>query len=498
MNTICQDKQTKVFLNWFTNNGGTIHSAVEIAEFPAMGRGAVAIEDIKKDTVLFTLPRSLTLSLRTSSLPMKFGLKAWRKHRLHKGWAGLILCMMWEDTNGEAGKWFGYLQSLPSKFTTPMMWALDDLAELEGTSIFDKIGRKSAEDDYYQTLLPAMKTRPDLFDPEKLDILYSIEQYHTMGSRILSRCFHVEMFDEDEDADEGAACDVGLTTQSDDDNDTDDDSDDDEDSADVAMVPMADILNARYKSENAKLCYELKDLEMISTKDIKKGEQIVIVFPLSLSSALLQCQFNTYGDPPNSDLLRRYGHVDIFPLKDGMIGNPADVVEIRLDIVVDVLKELKTEEKVFARIDWWLDRGDDVYNYEMEGDIPKPPEELISFIRLLTMPEDEWLKTREKGKIPKPKFVPKVANILIRALELRLKQYKTTLNEDKTLLQTDLSQNKRMAVIIRMGEKRILESAIRELSEYIPVPQSDPPGPQKRVSPSHSSKERFSKSRKVK
>lgn len=47
--------------------------------------------------------------MRTSSLPLKFGERDWRKHQLHKGWAGLILCMLWEDQAGENGYWGGYL-----------------------------------------------------------------------------------------------------------------------------------------------------------------------------------------------------------------------------------------------------------------------------------------------------------------------------------------------------------------------------------------------------
>lgn len=42
-----QDEQATAFLNWFTKNGGTLHSAVGITQFPGMGRGAVALEDIE-------------------------------------------------------------------------------------------------------------------------------------------------------------------------------------------------------------------------------------------------------------------------------------------------------------------------------------------------------------------------------------------------------------------------------------------------------------------
>jgi hypothetical protein len=58
---------------------------------------------------LFTLPRHLTLSTRTSSLPSLIGEDDWKKHGLDVGWAGLILCLMWEGARGTTSKWSTYL-----------------------------------------------------------------------------------------------------------------------------------------------------------------------------------------------------------------------------------------------------------------------------------------------------------------------------------------------------------------------------------------------------
>lgn len=60
---------------------------------------------------MFTIPRDLTLSTRTSSLPTLLG-EAWKEHDLHEGWAGLILCMMWEESRGVDSRWVGYLCEL--------------------------------------------------------------------------------------------------------------------------------------------------------------------------------------------------------------------------------------------------------------------------------------------------------------------------------------------------------------------------------------------------
>lgn len=103
----------------------------------------------------------------------------------------------------------------------------------------------------------------------------------------------------------------------------------------------------------------------------------------------MRTQFNTYGDPPNSDLLRRYGHVDLVPLypspsaptpdrlgdvemNDGdtagetilNLGNPSDVAEVRADLVVHAVQTANVGlrgKDVRACIEWWLDEGGDEY-----------------------------------------------------------------------------------------------------------------------------------------
>lgn len=90
-----------------------------------------------------------------------------------------------------------------------------------------------------------------------------------MGSRILSRSFNVERWNSGEDEEEIPAANTshgsGMDVDSPEGNENvdephhaetegeeeeEEDDDEEEDSSDVAMVPMADLLNARYGSEN--------------------------------------------------------------------------------------------------------------------------------------------------------------------------------------------------------------------------------------------------------
>ena len=76
---------------------------------------ALLLYALQKDHTLFTIPRDLVLSMRTSPLPQKFGHAAWKKFGLHEGWTGLILCMLWEEAQGAASKWHGFFRAWPSR-----------------------------------------------------------------------------------------------------------------------------------------------------------------------------------------------------------------------------------------------------------------------------------------------------------------------------------------------------------------------------------------------
>ncbi|KAG8956267.1 hypothetical protein FRC04_004344 [Tulasnella sp. 424] len=330
---------------------------------------------------------------------------------------------------------------MPTTFNTLMFWSDEELAQLKGSTILGKIGKAEAEADYREKVLPLITRRPDLFPPAAIATHYSLERYHINGSRILSRSFHVEKWsgkdqnqESDEDSEEPKDMDV------DDSGSSEDDDEEREDTADVGMTPMADMLNARHGCNNARLFYEEGVLKMISTKRILKGEQI----------------WNTYGEPPNSDLVRRYGHVDFVPMEDGTFGNPSDVVEISGDIAV----KLVDAEELEQRVDFFLEEGgEDVFVIEAGDDTL--PEDLLVFLRLLLLSPPEWRKAKEKESLPKPKPDAESLKLARRVLEERIKEYPTTIEEDDALLQQDTPQNLRSAVIVRLGEKKILRKAMQ-------------------------------------
>jgi len=365
-----------------------------------------------------------------------------------------------------------------------MFWSSEDLEQLQGTTVIEKIGKEQAENDYLDKVVPLLKNRTELFGDKCPNPHFSLEAYHINGSRILSRSFQVEppsanntdssQTPSHEDAEMSVnepspqALNKSSLDETEDDEDSDDSDDDDDNPANVAMVPLADMLNARYGCENAKLFYEEHHLRMVTTRSVRQGEQI----------------WNTYGDPPNSDLLRRYGHVDQVPLANGDLGNPADVVEIRADLVVSSVEGKYPEQAGPAsseRIDWWLEEdGDDTFVAVFSDELP---EEMTSFVHLLMMSEPDWAKTKHKSKLPKPKVNNAVLSVLADVVRRRLAEYPSTMEDDEALLgtekETPIPLNLKNAVVVRLGEKRILRNLLRAVTTQLEG--GDPSGSESNV-----------------
>ncbi|KAI0305377.1 hypothetical protein B0F90DRAFT_1697369 [Multifurca ochricompacta] len=115
------DAGVDYLINWFTAHNGTFdRNALTFAPIDGLGWGAFALRDLQQGHTLFALPRDLTLSTRTSSLPSLIGHSDWKKHELHVGWAGLILCLLWEAAQNESSKWSTYLGMKCLRCTVPL------------------------------------------------------------------------------------------------------------------------------------------------------------------------------------------------------------------------------------------------------------------------------------------------------------------------------------------------------------------------------------------
>lgn len=356
--------------------------------------------------------------------------------------------MLYEYLNGNASNWSAYFGVLPTQFNTLMFWTEDELAELQASSVVDKVGKESADEMFLEQLVPVIQEFSELFfagDPrakqkaEEMRSPASLELMHKMGSLIMAYAFDIESSAPPKNIDEDGYA-----------------SEEEDEALPKGMVPLADMLNADADRCNARLFYENQYLEMKALKPIKAGEEV----------------FNDYGPLPRSDLLRRYGYIT---------DNYAqyDVVEISMDLVTHVATAAGIwDESRLAYLEDQevLDSGYDITVSEPFTLQESLSPELVILVESLLLSAEEFERLKRKAKLPKSeKITSKGAELLHSIVKTRLSQYATSLEDDVQTLETVsaggsvASKERRiaMAKAIRIGEKKLLRQAEEALTELI-------------------------------
>jgi N-lysine methyltransferase SETD6 len=341
--------------------------------------------------------------------------------------------MMFEmkDTNSH---WSPYLAILPSKLDSLVFWSPSELAELQASAVINKIGKAEAEAIFHEEVEPLGFVNGD------------IGLFHQMASTIMAYAFDIPREDTRSDLDSESGEEL---------------IEDENQQMILTMIPLADMLNADAELNNARLVCDNDELEMRSTKKIRKGEEI----------------YNDYGSLPRSDLLRRYGYVT---------DNYAqyDVVELStLSIVSSFQKGFQLGAEVgplkleLADLDARLElaRREDIYDdsYDIAhatSEEPCIPDELVALIYLLIIDDKAFTSIlSSESTIPsRSKMTTElVGRVIENLLRLREAEYATTLEEDDALLIAGItSHRKEMAVKVRQGEKAVLREAMMEAASF--------------------------------
>ncbi|RAL60164.1 hypothetical protein DID88_000788 [Monilinia fructigena] len=199
---------------------------------------------------------------------------------------------------------------------------------------------------------------------------------------------------------------------------------------------------------------------MRAIKPIPKGDEI----------------FNDYGQLPRSDLLRRYGYVT-----DGYSAH--DVAEISAELIVSLFRNGKvhaslpklSQDGLKVRLE--LAEREGVYEDSFDlmhssPDEPSIPDELLAFSISLVLVDESHLKaiSNSESSLPsRSKLTTELAGeVLVTLLQVREKEYLTTLEEDEDLLKNaNLSIRTAMAIQVRSGEKKVLrEAAMQEAATF--------------------------------
>ncbi|KAK8035511.1 hypothetical protein PG993_010506 [Apiospora rasikravindrae] len=456
------DERTKSFLNWFTGlPGATFHPDIQIQDLrqSGQGRGIVATSDIPEETELFKIPRAAIINTLTSDLTKKIpqvfedsteGLEDVNNEADEEGdtsgapdsWVSLILVMIYEFMQGDQSKWKPYFDIMPESFDTLMFWPRTELGGLQASAISAKIGKDEADNMFRAKVLPVVEEHAHIFYPEgskRMSEEELLNLAHRMGSTVMAYAFDLETDDEEpeEEGDEWVEDKEGKLL--------------------MGMVPMADILNADAVF-NAHVNHEDDFLTVTSLKPISAGEQVL----------------NYYGPLSNSELLRRYGYVT---------SNHAryDVVELSWNMVLSVLQShLRLDQTKWGQAINQLDEEETEDTFVIDRDLDEPDSrgDVHGEVKLKQLPADleEQIATFLKAvRKVSPESIPDKrkrdeisAAVIHQALQLRLSEYPTSEAEDQALLQdANFTDRQKMAIVVRLGEKKLLGEAIQVAAEKI-------------------------------
>jgi SET domain-containing protein 6 len=278
----------------------------------------VATQSIAEDEELFAIPLNLVLNVKNSKASELLTLD----DEDLDPWLSLIVVMISEFLEGGTSQWAPYFRVLPSHFDTLMFWTDDELRELQGSTVVDKIGKKDADTTFTERVLPLIIKHPDLFppinglsslnSPEGRQFLLSLA--HRMGSLIMAYAFDIE---KDEPEDMSVDGQDGYVT----------DEEDEGEDVPKGMVPLADTLNADADRNNVSSLFfhSVPDQDMLITIQARLFQEDEFFIMKSIKPiAAGEEIFNDYGELPRADLVRRYGYVTDNYAK-------YDVVEFSLD-----------------------------------------------------------------------------------------------------------------------------------------------------------------------
>lgn len=308
------------------------------------GRGVIALEDIKQGDIVFEIPRPLILNIETSTLVQDRPDIIDKLHNLNQ-WEALIIVLLYElKVKGQQSLWYTYFQVLPIvdkenyECNQLMFWKEEELKELHPSLVVKRIGKDLA-DGMYRKLFP--KIVIDQMQIQELSDV-TLMEYHEIASLIMAYSFDIEKLnskgyvngeesdESDEDPEDNALIDDEFSDSL------------RRDTFLKALIPLADTLNANTELHNASIEYKGDKLVIRAIKDIKSGEQI----------------YNTYSNHPNSELLRRYGYVEMLGLKH-------DFGEIPLETIKHHFTSMSFSESFFDEI---MDIFNKIIAHEAEAD----------------------------------------------------------------------------------------------------------------------------------
>nr|CAD1840262.1 unnamed protein product [Ananas comosus var. bracteatus] len=157
-------------LKWGESHG--VKTKLKVAFFEGAGRGTVASEDLSIGVVALEVPESLIISE-----DLVYGSDVFDVLKDLDDITSETMLLLWSmrERYNPSSKFRIYFETLPEEFNTGLRFAIDALAALDGTLLFEELTQaKEHLRQQYDMLFPALSMKyPDLFKPE----LYTWEKY---------------------------------------------------------------------------------------------------------------------------------------------------------------------------------------------------------------------------------------------------------------------------------------------------------------------------------
>lgn len=408
-----QDNITN-FIEWFKKNGGEADQ-VEIDDFGKQGLGLKAVTDIKSGELFATIPRKLLMSAETARNSELGPLIAKDNILRVMQNACLVLHVYSEKLKGNSF-WKPYLDILPTSYSTVLYFSIEEMQELKGSPAFGealKLYRNIARQYAY------LYQRVHQVCPETANLPlrnnFTFDNHRWAVSTVITRQNKIPST-------------TGEPT--------------------LALIPMWDMCN--HCNGTITTGYEKADesCKSLSMKDFSVGEQVCIF----------------YGERSNADLLVHNG----FVYED----NSHDRVGIQLGVSKsDPLYRMK--ETLLTAMGMTASS----HSYAVLcGSEPFSPE-LVAFLRVFAMNEDELKEWLEKGnkascelknlsQILSPVCTQETESKCWQFLETRLSlllgQYKTSEQEECELLASEeISYHKKLCIQLKRSERKVLQNALK-------------------------------------
>ncbi|NWV10997.1 SETD3 methyltransferase, partial [Ptilonorhynchus violaceus] len=398
-------------IKWATENGASTEG-FEIANFEEEGFGLKATREIKAEELFLWVPRKLLMTVESAKSSVLGSLYSQDRILQAMGNITLAFHLLCERANPNSF-WLPYIQTLPSEYDTPLYFEEDEVQYLQSTqAIHDVFSQYKNTARQYAYFYKVIQTHPNASKLPLKDS-FTYDDYRWAVSSVMTRQNQIPTED-------------GSRVT-------------------LALIPLWDMCN--HTNGLITTGYNLEDdrCECVALQDFKAGEQIYIF----------------YGTRSNAEFVIHSGFF--------FDNNSHDRVKIKLGVSKsDRLYAMKAE--VLARAGIPTSSVFALHSTE-----PAISAQLLAFLRVFCMSEEE-LKEHLIGERAIDKIFTlgnsefpvswdnevKLWTFLEARASLLLKTYKTTVEVDKSFLEThDLTPHAIMAIKLRLGEKEILEKAVK-------------------------------------